>query len=104
MKAYKIKSEVKVPGTDYILEKGDIVYIRPKRVEKVSKKARKEAYKGKSIRNSDVAEAWDELVDLIGIEAVAEGLYDWFDSSDLADALVSIYIDNDLDEESEYIN
>lgn len=95
MRAYKITEETKIPGTDYILEKGDTVYLRPKKEEK--KVSKKEAYKGRSIRNSDVDDAFDELMDMLGAETVAQELYNYFDSSELADALVSIYVDYDIE-------
>lgn len=95
MRAYKITEETKIPGTDYILEKGDTVYLRPKKDEK--KASKKEAYKGRSIRNSDVDDAFDELMDMLGAETVAQELYNYFDSSELADALVSIYVDYDIE-------
>ena len=96
MRAYKITEETKIPGTDYILEKGDTVYLRPKKNEKKASK-RKEAYKGRSIRNSDVDDAFDELMDMLGAETVAQELYNYFDSSELADELVSIYVDYDIE-------
>lgn len=92
----KIKEETKIKGTDYTLEKGDKVYYRDPR--------KSEAYKGYKMKTSDVDDAYEELIDLLGAETVAQELLNWMSSSEQADALTSIYVDYDLMEDTEYID
>lgn len=92
----KIKEETKIKGTDYTLEKGDKVYYKDPR--------KSEAYKGHRMKTSDVDDAFEELIDLLGAETVAQELLNWMSSSEQADALTSIYVDYDLMDDTEYID
>lgn len=92
----EIKEEVKINNAEYILEKGDrICYKTPNK---------KEAYKGHKMKTSDVDDAYDELIDMLGAETVARELLNWMGSSEQADALTAIYVDYDLMDDTEYVD
>lgn len=64
----------------------------------------REAYKGWKMKTSDVDNAFDDLISLIGADTVALELLNWMSSSERADALTAIYVDYDLAENSPYIS
>lgn len=66
--------------------------------------SKKESYKGHRMSTSDVDDAFEELVDKLGADTVAQELLNWMSSSEQADALTSIYVDYDLIDETEYVD
>lgn len=93
MSKISIKKETKIPGTDYILEKGDSIHFKGRKTE---------AYHGHKMKTSDVGDAFDELMELLDAETIAREILNYMSTSEQADALTAIYIDYDI--ESEYVD
>ena len=65
---------------------------------------RTESYKGHRMKTSDIDDAFEELVNELGADTVAQELLNWMGSSERADALTAIYVDYDLLDETKYVD